>query len=243
MEEITSLDEIKSMKEVKSMDEVKSIQEVTTTITNQMFWFSIFFVNEPMNQHNKNTQEAICLAITDTWSWFFFVLFNLRLFHHFLVTNSIWDLIIILIFTNSHFKVKSIEPVKSIQEVTEFLVFVYSSSSSNCRCHIWRKYIHLQCFSAFAPFSGETHLWADWRSSSRVERDGGEKVWRWLHYRWRLWKEIVLYSGENIRIHISRLITLPWVNYYPANPTELINLFDQEKKICWFVKNKYFFYC
>ena len=31
--------------------------------------------------------------------------------------------------------------------------------------------------------------------------------------------EIVLYSGENIRIHISRLITLPWVNYYPAKPT------------------------
>ena len=25
--------------------------------------------------------------------------------------------------------------------------------------------------------------------------------------------------GENIRIHISRLITLPWVNYYPAKPT------------------------
>ena len=35
--------------------------------------------------------------------------------------------------------------------------------------------------------------------------------------------EIVLYSGENIRIHISRLITLPWVNYYPAKPTPQIH--------------------
>ena len=32
-------------------------------------------------------------------------------------------------------------------------------------------------------------------------------------------REIVLYSGENIRIHVNRLITLPWVNYYPAKPT------------------------
>ena len=32
-------------------------------------------------------------------------------------------------------------------------------------------------------------------------------------------REIVLYSGENIRIHITRLISLPWVHYYPAKPT------------------------
>ena len=33
------------------------------------------------------------------------------------------------------------------------------------------------------------------------------------------YREIVLYSGENIRIHKTRLISLPWVHYYPAKPT------------------------